>query len=132
MLSISPGICLRVRGTHKKINNRLTRMPLCDKYFPCNTARSPIFHSMIPNAIMSNTKPTRVPMTGEELHGLVTPPHCSARMKHMTAAMMVTVPRGSICRSFSLQVALTGLDAAGVRKNMRMTPADTPPTGRFT
>ena len=132
MLSISPWFCLRVLDTHKKINSRLTRMPLWRKYFPCNTARSPILHSTIPKTIISTTKPTRVPMTGEELHGLVTPPHCSARMKHMTAAMMVTVPRGSICKSFSVQVALTGLDAAGVLKKMRITLAEAPPTGRFT
>jgi hypothetical protein len=49
----------------------------------------------------------------------------------MIPAMARTIPRGSICRNFSVQVALAGMAVLGVEKKKKMMAAETPPMGRL-
>ena len=79
-------------------------------------------------------KPKIVPITSAEFQLLVTPAHCMAKRKQMTAAMIVNVPGRSICFSFSSQGALTSSacrEIFGVLKVSRIMAAATPLRGKL-
>lgn len=52
-------------------------------------------------------------------------------MYEMMAQTRRAVPTGSICKTFSLIVALTGKAALGVWKKQRIATAAKPPTGKL-
>jgi hypothetical protein len=76
-------------------------------------------------------KPTSKPITVLEFHAFVCPPYWRTRMYKTIAHRSKVVPIGSICKSFSLVVALTGEAFLGVWKKKRMHAAAIPPMGKL-
>jgi hypothetical protein len=76
-------------------------------------------------------KPTRRPITVLEFHAFVCPPNCSGKMYEVMVQIRRIVPIGSICRSFSFNVALVVEALSGVWKKKIMEAAARPPTGKF-
>jgi hypothetical protein len=94
--------------------------------------RSPWNHSHTTNAIIIRGNPTRRPITVLELHVLICPPNCSGKMYEIMVYIRRIVPMGSICRSFSFNVALVVEALSGVWKKKIMDVAARPPVGKFT
>jgi hypothetical protein len=76
-------------------------------------------------------KPTRRPTTVLELHAIVCPPNCSGKMYEMMVQIRRIVPIGSICRSFSFNLALVFKALLGVWKKRIMEMVARPPTGKL-
>jgi hypothetical protein len=94
-------------------------------------ARSSCQISNAMKMIRMSTKPTRVPTTSAEFHGLATPPHCKARMRQTKDAIKMNVPGRSICSTFSRSDAASTFAAFGVWKKKKMIAAEAPPMGRL-
>lgn len=83
------------------------------------------------NASKSKTNPTSRPITMLLFQAWDCPPYCRAIMKLMMQPIAKTIPKGSICKNFSFQFALSGLAAGGVWKNIVSKKRAAPPRGKL-
>ena len=94
-------------------------------------ARSSWKYSSTMKAIIIRGNPTRRPITVLEFYALVCLPNWSGKMYEMIAQTRRLVLIGSICKNFSLTVALTGKDVLGEWKKNTIDAAAKPLMGKF-
>ena len=76
----------------KNRNNDPARMDRCLRMRRGIIASSPRFHCTKPNRAARIPNPTNKPITFDDLHGSVCPPHCNARIKQHIATKNIMVP----------------------------------------
>lgn len=98
---------------------------------PTNIARSPCRHSIIEKAMLMIPKPANKPIEVFEFHGVVRPPICIVRQKHISAPSSRTIPGKSNACKLIFVVSLVGIECFGALKKSRMIRNVVPPMGRL-
>lgn len=82
--------------------------------------------------IARRPKPTNSPITSEDDHGRLCPPHWSARIRQQRAPRKTIVPRKSRCLALALRLnERSSLSVPFSRKNARRRTNTGPPIGRL-
>jgi hypothetical protein len=75
--------------------------------------------------------PTNEPIEALEFHGVVKPPFCNVRQKHIRAPSSRTIPGKSNAYRLLFAVSLVGMACLGALKKTKMIRNVVPPTGRL-
>ncbi len=104
----------------------LTSTVRCLKMAGGIVAFAPLLNWIAMKTAMISPKPMNRPYTREEFHGYTVPPHCRARMRHVTPLMRKSAPSRSIWAIFSLNVSVEVFRFGDLKKKKTLEKAMAP------